>query len=165
MRLLILFILSFSFYSCQEVEEVKKPDDLISEQKMVDVLTDLSILNAAKNHNKRMLESKGVQPDKFLYEKHDIDSLQFAQSTDYYAKNFDRLEIIYERVKQNLEEVKREYEERQEEEKNLSDPLPTLETDSIRVLPGENSIDTLRRRRIMESFPDTLITPVTSVDI
>lgn len=165
MRMLLFFVLVFFFYSCQDVEEVKRPDNLLSEQKMVDVLTELSILNAAKNYNKRMLESKGVQPDKFLYEKHNIDSLQLAQSTQYYAKNYNRLEFIYERVKQNLEEMKREFEERQEKEKQQPDSLGALNSrDSIRQNLKETPADSVLFQRLRPKPIDSLGTPENSVD-
>lgn len=154
MKLLWLLVLMVSFISCQDIEEVREPDNLIPEQKMVEVLTDLSILNAAKNYNKRLLEAKGLHPDQYLYEKHNIDSLQLAESTHYYAKNFNRLENIYERVKQNLESVKQDYEER-EENIEQKDSIEQFETEQ---LFDSLIIDPNRRRRV-----DSLVTSPTSV--
>lgn len=138
------FIIAFiSLVSCQDIEEVKEPKNLIPEEKMVDVLTDLAILNAAKNYNKKMLEAKGVRPDEYLYNKHKIDSIQLVESTHYYAKNFNRLEIIFERVQRNLENMKQDYEQRQEEEEKED----TLEA-SAKELFDSITQDPNRRRRL-----------------
>ena len=117
MKLYRIFIFALLFVSCQNVEKIEEPENLISEGKMAEVLTDLSILNSARNYNKRILEETGLKPDDYLYEKHGIDSLQLAQSNEYYAKNYDRLERIYERVKANLEKMQGNLEKIQEEER------------------------------------------------
>lgn len=130
--------------SCQDIEEVKRPDDLIPEQKMVEVLTDLTVLNSAKNYNKRMLEEKGVRPKVLLFEKHGIDSLQLARSTQYYAKNYNRLESIYKRVKQNLQKKKAEYESIVEEERRIEDSIRALEeevSDSVIQAPNRRRVE------------------------
>lgn len=110
---------------------------MISEDKMVKVLTDLSILNSAKNFNKRFLEETGVRPNTYLYEKHEIDSLQLANSTEYYAKKYDLLDRIYSRVNVNLEKMKKDLEIVRTEEKRIEDSIRIADTlgkpkDSIR---------------------------------
>ncbi len=134
--------------SCQNIEEVKKPDNLISEDKMVEVLTELNLLNSAKNYNKRILEETGLQPDTYLYSKYKIDSLQLAESTTYYAKKYDKFDGIYQKVKQNLEgmkaklEVIREEEQRIEDSIRLLDTKDTLNIDSLKI-PEAILIDSL----------------------
>ncbi|MCJ7757357.1 MAG: DUF4296 domain-containing protein, partial [Gillisia sp.] len=98
-----ILIFAVLLVSCQNVEEIKKPDSLIPEQKMVKVLTDLAILYSAKNYNKKILEETGLPLKTYLYEKHQIDSLQLAQSTEYYAKNYTQFKKIYNQVKLNLD--------------------------------------------------------------
>ena len=123
----VLFIAVF-FISCQNVEEIKKPANLIPEDKMVDVLTDLSILNSAKNYNRSLLEETGIQPDKYLFEKYQIDSLQLAESTGYYAKKYDILDDIYAKVKANLETKKEEYEILRDVERKKEDSIQSIKT-------------------------------------
>lgn len=118
---LLIFVLLFS--SCQSVEEPQKPDDLIPEDKLVVVLTDLAILNSAKNFNRRRLEETGIFPDTYLYEKHDIDSAGLAQSMEYYAKKNEGFEDIFTQVKDNLEEMQTELEEIRDEEQRVLDSL------------------------------------------
>ena len=141
--------------SCQNIEEVKKPANLISEDKMVEVLTELNLLNSAKNYNKRILEETGLQPDTYLYSKYKIDSLQLAESTTYYAKKYDKFDGIYQKVKQNLEgmkaklEVIREEEQRIEDSLRSLDPKDTLNVDSLQI-PEAALLDSLGLQPVSE---------------
>jgi len=148
MKFLKVFIIACFLSSCQNIEEVKKPDNLIPEDKMIDVLTELSLLNSAKNKNRRILEETGLQPDTYLYSKYEIDSLQLAESTTYYAKKYDKFDGIYQKVKQNLEVMKAKMEVIQEEEQRVEDSIraldikDTLSVDSLQ-LPNSVLIDSL----------------------
>lgn len=128
MKFFPVLMLAFFFWSCQNIEEIKKPSNLIPEDKMVDVLTELNLLNSAKNYNKRILEETGIQPDVYLYSKYQIDSLQLAESTSYYAKKYNKFDGIYQKVKQNLEAIKAKLEVIREEEQRIEDSLRALET-------------------------------------
>lgn len=140
MKLKWILIFSVLLVSCQNVEEIKKPENLIPEQKMVEVLTELSILYSARNYNKKILEETGLPLDSYLYDKYQIDSLQFAQSTEYYAKNYNQFEIIYKQVKTNLEKMKIDFEVIRDEEKRVKDSIQALKvkTDS---LPGKTEVN------------------------
>ena len=74
-QVVFIFIL-IVFLSCSN--KVKKPDNLISEEKMVDIIYEASILTAAQGVNKKALEDKGIEPENFVYSKFNIDSLQFV---------------------------------------------------------------------------------------
>jgi len=143
-----ILIFAVLLVSCQNVEEIKKPDSLIPEQKMVEVLTDLSVLYSAKNYNKRILEETGLPLKTYLYEKHQIDSLQLAQSTEYYAKNYTQFKKIYNQVKLNLDKMKTDLEIVQAEEKCVEDSIRDAKaiTDSLRERPQINRklIDSLK---------------------
>lgn len=129
MKFVWVFLGVMFLFSCQDIREVEKPDDLIPEQKMVEVLTDLSLINSAKNYNRRMLEGTGLRPSEFLYQKHNIDSIQLARSTEYYASNPDQIERIYRQLQENLEEMKDNLEIVTEEEKRIKDSLQLIEKD------------------------------------
>jgi len=140
MKLKWILIFAVLLVSCQNVEVIKKPDALIPEKKMVEVLTDLSILYSAKNYNKRILEETGLPLKTYLYEKHQIDSLQLAQSTEYYAKNYTQFKKIYNQVKLNLDKMKTDLEVVQAEEKCVEDSIRDAKTitDSLREKPQVN---------------------------
>ena len=135
-----ILIFAVLLVSCQNVEEIKKPDGLIPEQKMVEVLTDLSILYSAKNYNKKILEETGLPLKTYLYEKHQIDSLQLAQSSEYYAKNNTQFKKIYDQVKLNLDKMKIDLEVVQAEENCIKDSIREAKAtaDSLGVKPEKN---------------------------
>ena len=109
--------------SCNDIDRPSKPKNLISESKMVDIITDMSLLNAAKGVDKDILEENGIVPLNFIYEKYQIDSLQFAQSNNYYAYNVKKYEAIYAKVKVRLENEKKSITAKQEERKKQQDSI------------------------------------------
>ncbi len=149
MKFFKVFFIGCLFWSCQHVDEIKKPDNLISEKKMVDVLTELNLLNSAKNYNKRILEETGLQPDAYLYSKFEIDSLQLAESTTYYAKNYNKFESIYKKVQLKLEKLKSKMEVIQKEEQRKLDSIQLLEKkkDSS-ATQTDSSVNTIERKLI-----------------
>lgn len=135
----IVWVIAFLviLVSCQEVQRTPKPDHLIPEDKMVEVLTELSLLHGARSYNKTMMEEKGIAPYPYLMEKFGIDSAQLVQSNNYYTENYRQYNRIYERVKLRLESLLKEYDSLREiEERRM---------DSIREL--EDSRDSLDRRK------------------
>ncbi len=108
-RGLKILTLALLLSSCYNLQKPDVPVDLISEDKMVDVLIELTLVSSAKGINKRELENRGVVPDSFVYKKHKIDSLQFANSNNYYAYDIKSYIKIYDRVKDSLEILKTIY--------------------------------------------------------
>lgn len=102
MKKLILIFLIFN--SCGFTDdETSAPDNLISEEKMIDILYDMSLISVSKGINKRILENNGVKPKKYILKKYNIDSLQFVVSNEYYSKDLERYLKIYEEVLNKLE--------------------------------------------------------------
>jgi len=98
--LLILLI----FCSCGFVnDENLVPDNIIAEEKMVDILYDMSLISVSKGINKSILENNGMKPKKYILKKYNIDSLQFVLSNEYYSKDLERYLKIYEQVLNKLE--------------------------------------------------------------
>lgn len=109
MRKSILILFGLLLLSCGE-EVIKKPDNLIPKEKMVDILHDLALLNAAKKSIRPILDYKETNVMDFIYEKHQIDSVQLAQSDLYYASIPLEYQSIYEQVDKILERKKDELE-------------------------------------------------------
>jgi hypothetical protein len=65
---------------------VDKPSKLIAEDKMIDVMYDLSILDAIKYQNPASLETYKINPSQYIYKSIKL-TAQFAQSNIYYASN------------------------------------------------------------------------------
>ncbi|NAY92030.1 DUF4296 domain-containing protein [Muricauda sp. JGD-17] len=106
MKKFVLFFLLLSIGSCAE-KVMEKPENLIPKEKMVLILHDLAILNAAKSSFKSMLEKNEIETMEFLYEKYGIDSVQFSQSDLYYASVPLEYQAIYEEVDALLEKKKK----------------------------------------------------------
>jgi len=102
-----LIFLALGVFACQDVVRPDIPEEIIPEAKMVDVLVEAYIGNAARSNNNRVLRMGGVQLDSILYAKYEIDSLQFAQNTAYYASQIDPYMRILEQVETKLSGVKK----------------------------------------------------------
>ena len=82
---------------------MEKPENLIPKEKMVEIIRDLSLLNAAKSTSITVLRRNNIEPMPYLYTKYDIDSTQFSDSDLYYASLPEEYEDIYAKVEARLE--------------------------------------------------------------
>lgn len=128
-----LIFICFSVISCQEIDKADKPDNLIPEDKMIDILTELSIVNAARNFNKQKLEDLGINPDEYIYNKYKIDSLQFERSSDYYADNYLEYDRMYDSVKVRVERLKTKLDSLRDIEIAIRDSIAAVKKDSTKV--------------------------------
>ena len=106
----VLVVLCLLVVSCNKLDKPKKPDNLISKDKMAEVLYDLYIINAAKGVNKKLLETNGVIPETYILTKHNIDSLQFVDSNLYYTFHTDTYSAIIDKIQTRLEMEQAEFE-------------------------------------------------------
>lgn len=102
-RLFTYLIIGLLIWGC--AEKNPKPQDLISEKNMEEILYDLTLLQAIRSTNYMLFEQNNIQPDVYIYEKYGIDSLQFASSHKYYisdSENYEKmLTRIIDRVNEN----------------------------------------------------------------
>ncbi|MDX1762511.1 MAG: DUF4296 domain-containing protein [Christiangramia sp.] len=166
-----LILLVFLSFSCQDLKKTEKPADLIPEAKMVDVLTEMSLLHAARNYNKQKLESTGIKPDEYIYDRFGIDSLQFERSSNYYAEQYNQYERIYDSVKSRVQRIKSKMDSLRDIEVKTEDSIKNAKKDSLRELNGKDKdslkvqdslkIDSLKLKRLKDRKvrPDSLIAP------
>jgi hypothetical protein len=102
--------------SCNENNKPPKPDNLIPKDKMERILYDLYVINAAKGVNRKLLEDKGIVPESYILNKHQIDSVQFANSNAYYAFDPDVYKEMVEKIKNRLENDKKTFEDLEKKE-------------------------------------------------
>ena len=102
----IFFIILILFGCNENIRKIPTPDNLISEEKMVDVIYEMTLISVSKGVNRRILENNGVIPEKYIFEKYNIDSLQFALSNEFYSNDLNSYLNIYNRVKLRLQENK-----------------------------------------------------------
>lgn len=84
-------LIALVFAGCQDVKYPEPPENLLPKEKFVQILADAYVANASRSRsvNNRILRNKGIQLDSLLYNKHQVDSLSFAESNAYYASNLD----------------------------------------------------------------------------
>lgn len=109
---------------------MEKPENLIPKDKMVLILEDLAVLNAAKSTNVAILRNYEIEPMAYVFSKYGIDSVMFMESDLYYASLPAEYEAIYTEVEARLEKEK----SRVEEEKKVNDSLRLKEREEQRKL-------------------------------
>lgn len=127
---LLLFVMLLTIVSCYELNAPKKPENLIAKDKMIQILMDAKLMsNGITGIDKRVLDSSNIEPQNYLYEKHNIDSVQFAQSNTYYSYHLEEYKEIYETLKDTLLKLKKHYKtvvETKKKEKKKQDSLAKL---------------------------------------
>ncbi len=99
MRIFFLFVLCCLLGSCAD-PLVKKPENLIPQQRMTEILYDIAILDAIDNNYPKSLEQNNIRIMEEIYVKYGIDSTQLADSDLYYAS----IPAIYEQIYQAIED-------------------------------------------------------------
>ena len=87
LKSILVLLLIISYTSCQDVKKPEIPTDLISQDIMVDILTDVYISNASRNVNNKLIIKRNLQLDSIIYNKYNVDSLQFVVSNTYYSSD------------------------------------------------------------------------------
>jgi len=107
---LILFVLlALLFSGCYKVNKlkVKKPANLISKDKMADILTDMEIIKGAAVFNReRYLGYKNIEKNFYqtLYSHYHITESQLRANLNYYNNQGDEIAGIYDKVMSKLTE-------------------------------------------------------------
>lgn len=142
-RLFLFISFLLLFLSCKDVR-VKKPAKLIEREKMIDILYDISILEAINAINPAALDNNNIDSRTYIFSKHKIDSLQFAENSAYYASDLKNYKKIYEEVENRIIERKKLNDSllkiQQEEENKREIELRTLSKDSLKAKSGKKQI-------------------------
>ncbi|MEY4541518.1 MAG: hypothetical protein RLZZ306_3275 [Bacteroidota bacterium] len=143
------FLLTFLLTACSSDD---KPENLIPEDKMAKVLTEIHILEAQINNLHFQHEDSSV----FIYQKKKVEMLKtfaldtatFRVSLKYYLLNPDKMKGIYTEVKKNLETKKKLIEAKQklaDKKKKLIEDKKILEDKKKGIFPKKVKVDSLRR--------------------
>lgn len=104
-KILLILLAVTAFASCNKAA-AEKPNNLIPEEQMVDILYDMAILEAIRTQKPLVLESYQVKPTEYIYKKYKIDSVQFAKSNLYYASDLEKYKKLYDKVADRLDKTK-----------------------------------------------------------
>ncbi|WP_432411932.1 DUF4296 domain-containing protein [Rasiella sp. SM2506] len=103
MKIVFYISLCLFFIGCQHIVKPEKPENLIPENTMVEILAEVYLGNAARSIDNTTMRRKGVKIDSFLFKKYNIDSLQFAKSNAYYAADLDMYNAIFQKIELKLQ--------------------------------------------------------------
>jgi len=130
---LVLFLI---LVGCQDIKKPEKPDNLISKDKMVDILVDAYLSNSARSFDNRLIMDRGIKLDSFIYTKHNVDSTQFAKSNAYYTIDLDEYGKMFREVETKLKTIEGQIkkEKRNVDEKEIEYEEETQ--DSVSTTPS-----------------------------
>jgi hypothetical protein len=149
---IVIALVLFLSVSCKK-ELVKQPAKLIEKGKMIDIMYDLSILDAIKYQNPMAVDSNETSPTKFIFKKYKVDSLQFAQNNMYYAADYDTYKDMFDEISKRLAKNQRDTDslvkiDEKKEAKAKKKELKDTFKDSIKKKPLRKiNIDSIRRTR------------------
>ncbi len=118
-----IFLVGFSFISCQDVKGPEKPENLIAKDKMVDILTEAYLANAARSVDNKSIIEKGIVIDTLVYKNFGVDSLQFAKSNEYYAADINIYIEIFQKVEAKLNAMQIKMDSIQQKGKNKKESI------------------------------------------
>ena len=141
MKKITLILFAFLVLASCKDEDVQKPEKLLSEDEMVDVLYDITMLQSIRSVDPQELRVRKVEIGEYIYNKYKIDSTVFAQNHEYYASQLDVYERIHNKVNDRIKKVKEEYE----------GEVPKTEKDSVndenKKMLGVNALKKLKEQK------------------
>lgn len=106
-RTIVLLVITILFLGCSKEKDLK-PENLIPQDQMEEILYDLSLFQAIRNTNYTLYQSENIELEQYIYKKYNIDSLQFAQSHKYYIADVEQYEKMLDRLLQRIDQEKNE---------------------------------------------------------
>ncbi|WP_435253812.1 DUF4296 domain-containing protein [Tenacibaculum sp. A30] len=144
MRKAAYILIGILLVSCTSNTIYKKPENLISKDSMVLLLTDMYIASSAKNQKNKFLERE----DNYMflvYEKYKIDTTRFDISNVYYTSQVDEYTEILKKVKRNIDSLATFYKEKKKEQDSIKGKDKILK-DSV-----------LNDKRVFKEVPEELL--------
>ena len=133
-----VILVVFLSVSCKK-ELVKEPAKLIEKEKMINIMYDLSLLEAIKYQQPLSLDSVESNPTKFILKKYKVDSLQFAQSNMYYAADYESYKEMFDEINARLDKEKKSTEKKlMAEEKKAAKAKKTAENKKAKEAKKNN---------------------------
>ena len=133
------------FGACTSNTIIKKPDNLIPKDQMVDLLTEMLLASGAENIKNLNLQRK-VNYFPTVFKKYNIDSTRFKESNFYYTSRIDDYDEILGKVDERLKVLKKYY----EDERKIKDSIKQMQRDSLRA----NKKVILEKRPDFDEYPD-----------
>ncbi|VXB25606.1 conserved hypothetical protein [Flavobacterium sp. 9AF] len=104
MKKFFLFALVVLF-SCNE-RPVPKPDKLLDEETMLNILYDTALLQAAEAYMPNKLTENKIRIKNYIYLKYNIDSTTYYQNQRYYAADIKNYHKMFQKVSERIDQSK-----------------------------------------------------------
>jgi hypothetical protein len=114
--------------NCNSNTIINKPDDLISKDQMVDLLTDMFLASGGLNI-KNIHLNRRVNYFPLVYEKYKIDSTRFKESNFYYISRIDDYDEILRRVDERLKAQREIF----KIERNIQDSIKRIKKPKLEI--------------------------------
>jgi transcriptional regulator with PAS, ATPase and Fis domain len=105
-KIILPFLVLFAVLMSCNKGIIEKPNNLIEQDKMVDIMYDLSLLSAIKVQQSSMPNAQTINSNEYIYKKYKIDSLQFVKSNIYYASDSKEYEKMVKKIKARIDKNK-----------------------------------------------------------
>jgi hypothetical protein len=102
----------FCMASCGDSTE--KPERLLSEDEMANILYDITVLQSIRAYQPKYLLDNNVSTTDYIYQKYNIDSTTFAQNNTYYASELDKYDRIHKKVTDRVNREKAAFEDKKD---------------------------------------------------
>lgn len=165
-RVVIPISLVLLMVSCYTFKKPEKPKHLLSKKEMVNIIMDLRLLASANGALQRKFEEYGIYSEAYVYKKYKIDSVTFTQNNNYYAFYIDDYNEIYNKVKDSLEELKKDLDAlviKETAEKRKKDSINRVRKkdslikvrDSLKLIKEEIKTETHNKPKLIEPVSET----------
>ncbi|MEP6804132.1 MAG: DUF4296 domain-containing protein [Flavobacterium sp.] len=147
---IVIVLVLFLCISCKK-ELVKQPAKLIERGKMIDIMYDLSLLDAMKYQHPLSADSTETDPTKFILKKYKVDSLQFAQSNMYYATDYENYKDMFDEIGKRLSVAQRatdsivKIEEKKAAKEKKNKPKDSIKDVVKKPLKQQVNIDSIKQ--------------------
>ncbi len=105
MKKLILIFLGIVLTSCSN-NPAPKPDHLLDDDVMTEILFDIAILQAADGSMPFRLSEKNIKINTYIFKKYNIDSTTYYQNQRYYAADARKYKKMHQEILDRLEQAK-----------------------------------------------------------
>ncbi len=140
----VLIFVCLLLFACSNEKKVDIPSNVLSKQKMAEVMLDVHLLEAAMSlntYNTDMATSKNPAPPFDVFAKYKITKKQYNESFDFYTRHPDLLKDVYQLVLENLSKMQAEVMNKKEEKKVM------IDTVKIVPLKKEKKINHPKRKK------------------
>lgn len=148
---IVIISILFLSVSCKK-EVVKQPAKLIEKEKMIDIMYDLSLLEAMRYQKPLSLDSIDADASKFILRKYKVDSLQFAQNNIYYASDYENYKDMFDEVNKRISVNQRASdslakidEKKAAKKEKQKAAVKEISKDSVKKINPKINIDSLKR--------------------